>query len=253
MSQQIKILYRNILENSTVAVTSENSSFPAWRLYDRAIDNLFKGNSTPANFYITADQGVTIQYDVDRLLIPPGHNLDGLTIKVQYSTDNFAADINDAVSWVQSGSGLIDKSFTSQNKRYWRLNIASPASAPELAEMFLGKTYTFAVNPLYGARQGRKRNIFSDETRSGYDRDVKFGELRKFRAYEFKNSEDADQAELEAVETHCEGVKPVWLEDHKGNVFFAKMTNEEDFGLDNEDGAVTYYSHRREFREVLGR
>jgi hypothetical protein len=37
------LLYRNILENSTVTVTNENSDYPKWRLHDRDIGKLFKG------------------------------------------------------------------------------------------------------------------------------------------------------------------------------------------------------------------
>ena len=72
----IYLLYRNILENSTVTTTNENSDYPKWRLHDRDIGKLFKGTST-ANHTIKADQGASPQYDVDTLIIPAGHNLIG--------------------------------------------------------------------------------------------------------------------------------------------------------------------------------
>lgn len=250
MANQVKIIYRNILENSTITVTTENTSFPKYRLYDRDIGKLFKGTAFASPFAIKADQGASPIYEVDRLLIPVGHNLNGLACSLRYSTDNFVSDDHEAVGWTQANALLIDKIFTAQTKQYWKLNITAPATIVELPEMFLGKSYTFLMNPLLGARQGRKRNIQSDETRSGYDRDVKFGELRRIRAYELRDLAAAQQVEFEAWETLCEGVKPFWVEDHLGNVMFMKRLNEEDFGYDMDD---PLYSVRLELREVLGR
>jgi len=248
MGNQVKIVYRNILENSTIAVTTENTSFPKYRLCDRDIGKLFKGTAFANPFSIMVNQGATLIYEVNRLLIPVGHNFNGLALALYYSTN--AVDWYLSVSWTQADALLIDKTFTAQTKQYWQLNIYAPATIVELPEMFLGKSYTFLMNPLLGARQGRRRNVQSDETRSGIDRDVKFGELRRFRNYELKDMDQSQETELEAMETLCEGVKPIWLEDHLGNVFFAKILSEEDAGYDMDD---PLYSRTMQFREVLGR
>lgn len=52
----ITFVYDNILESGTVTVTSEDSDYPAYRLYDRDIGKLFKGDSSPANFYVMISQ-----------------------------------------------------------------------------------------------------------------------------------------------------------------------------------------------------
>lgn len=228
MASTIIVSYRNVLETGTVTVTSENTSFPKERLFDRDIGLLFKGNSTPANFYITLNQDVTV-YEVNRLIIPANHNLDGLTIKLEYSTDNFSGDINDAVTpWVQSGSGQIDKSFTAQTKQYWRLNIASPASAPELHEMYLTKDVSFAHNPLYGSMIGTRRNILTDQTQSGITRKVKLGELRKIRTYSM-NVGNTQKSDFESWEAHCEGVKSFYIHDYDDACVFMEMLNDLEF------------------------
>jgi len=235
MTQQVEVCYRNILETGTVAVTSENASFPAYRLYDRDIGKLFKGNSTPANFYITIDQGAVTSYEIDRLLIPAGHNLTGLAIKVQYSTDNFSGDTNDAASWTQSGSGLIDKSFTAQTKRYWRLNIAAPGSAPELAEMFLTKQYTFQRNPNYGLREKPyQKNIVRNETKSGRVRKIKNGEPRRSRAYALTRITAAQRADLESWESVLDSIKNFYIEDVNGTLFFAELIDDLEFSMEHE-------------------
>jgi peptidoglycan/xylan/chitin deacetylase (PgdA/CDA1 family) len=199
----------------------------------------------------TAEFAADDPYQIDRLIIPVGHNLTSLSLKFQYSSDNFVSDIHDSLSWFQSGVALIDMPLTALTKNYWRLNIASPASAPELPEMFVGKTYTFLTNPLFGARQGRRRNEYNDESLSGLDFGVQFGDPRRFRAYELKDMGTSQKAEFEAFETLCGGIKPFWVEDHLGNVMFMKKINEEDFGYDGED-ADALYSCRLDLREVLG-
>jgi hypothetical protein len=50
------LLYRNILENSTITVSNENASFPKWRLHDRDVGKLFKGTAS-TDHQIIADQG----------------------------------------------------------------------------------------------------------------------------------------------------------------------------------------------------
>lgn len=252
MAQQVKIIYRNILENSIVEVTTEDASFPAYRLFDRDIGKLFKGTDFSSPFTILLDQGAVISYEVNRLIIPFGHNLNGLACSLRYSTDNFGSDDHEAVGWTQGNALLIDKTFTAQTKQYWKLNITAPATIVEMPEMFLGKSYTFIVNPLFGAREARKRNELNDQTRSGLDFDVQFGDLREYRAYEMKDIESAQKAEFKALETLCGGVKPFWLEDHLGNLIYGKKISEEDFGYDGED-ADAFYSCRIEFRQVLGR
>ncbi len=250
---QVEILYRNILENSTLTVTTESASFPKYRLADRDIGKLFKGTAFASPFAIKADQGATTIYEVDRLIIPVGHNLSGLACSLRYSTDNFSADDHEAVGWTQGDALLIDKSFTAATKRYWKLNVTAPATIVEMPELFLGKNYIFAANPLWGAREIRRRNVVADTTRAGYDRDVKFGESKRARAYELKDILAAQKAELEALEALCEGVKGFYLDDHTGTVIFGKLLSELDFGYDSEEGAVAYYSCRLDFREILGR
>lgn len=233
MTQFGKLCYLNIFESGTVTVTSENPSYPKYRLYDRDIGKLFHGNSTPANFYITVDQGAS-PVEVNRLFIPAGHNLDTLALKLQYSTDNFVADINDAVSWVQSGSGLIDKAFAAQTKQYWRLNIAAPASAPELAEIFLSKVYTFERNPNYGLKERKQKNVERFETISGRMRRIKNGEVRRKREYQFTKITGQQRDDFTDWDNATDGTKAFYFEDINGEVFFAESLDDLEFDMESE-------------------
>ena len=328
MAEQVKICYKNILETSTVTVTTENTSFPKYRLYDRDISKLFKGTGFASPFAILLGQGAVISYEVDRLIIPARHNLNGLACSLRYSTDNFSADDHEAVGWTQGDALLINKPFTAQTKQYWKLNIPTGPSlnglagscaagtlidqgginwttagviigsivtrvvdgkygivtsittsgggpddliifaggtspvfnlfdaytvttglTPELTEIFLGKTYTFQANPLIGSREGWKRNLSSEETESGLDRDVKLGESRRYRDYELSNIESAQKADFESWEAECQGVKPFWVIDHYGVAIYMKMLNELEFTYLLDDPS---YGCILRLREVLG-
>lgn len=105
----IKCAYKNILETSLVSLTAgtEDSVYPLYRLYDRNIGRLFKP-TLAETIEIKADQGATGNLAVDRLLIPAGHNLDGMTLDIFYSED----DINYTPAtprWTPSGNGLMDR------------------------------------------------------------------------------------------------------------------------------------------------
>ena len=223
MTTLIKIAYRNILENSTVTTTNENASFPKYRLSDRDIGKLFKFSAASNPSRITIDQGAATQYPASRLFIPAGHNLNGLTVTLQYSTDNFAADNHDAVQWAQAGAGLIDKAFTEQTKRYWRLNIAAPGAPCELAEMFLTKPYEFPRNPSWGFGTGNRLNVLRDETLSGKVRLIKNGAPRKERTYDLTRIQSAQKTEMETWESVSEGIRAIYIEDESAAVFFAEV------------------------------
>src|SRR4030042_6311262 len=100
MTQLIKLLYRNILESGTVTVTSEDTAYPKYRLYDRDIGKLSKKTAQSLLLYgsghlygtgkkygqgsshvISVDQG-SVSYEIDRLIIPAGHNLNTMIIRL---------------------------------------------------------------------------------------------------------------------------------------------------------------------------
>jgi hypothetical protein len=234
MTQQVKLCYRNILENSTVAVTTENSSFPKYRLHDRDIGKLFKATAYANPFSIILDQGAVTSYEVDRLLIPAGHNLSGLACSLRYSIDNFVSDDHEAIGWTQGDALLIDKSFTAQTKRYWKLNITAPATIVEIPEMYLTKQYTFQRNPSYGLEDRIKRNISRWETQSGRVRRVKNGDPRRARRYDLTKITGTQKTEFESWESVCEGIKYFYIEDINGVVFFAELIEEIFFRMENE-------------------
>jgi len=224
----IKVAYRNILENSTITVTTENASFPKYRLYDRDIGKLFKGTAFASPFAIVADQGATTIYEIDRLIIPVGHNLNGLACSLRYSTDNFSADDHEAVGWTQGDALLIDKTFTAQTKRYWKLNVTAPATIVQLSEMFLSKLYTFERNFSYGSKVGKQKNVLRNETQSGRVRRIKFGEPRLSAIYDLLIL-TVQKTSFEAWDSVTEGTKYFYVWDENGTPYFMELLNDLDF------------------------
>ena len=246
---QIKILYRNILENSTVTPSNENSTYPSYRLYDRDIGKLFKGNSSVGDFYITIDQGASASnpiYAIDHLVIPIGHNLNGSSMMLEYSTGGAYVS---ATSWSQSSTGTINKTITTTgNHRYWRLDIVQATAVPELPELFLGQDYTFQRNPSFGSRTGIKANVMREETQSGKRRAIQLGELRETRTYDLSVIETTQKDDFETWIEHTEGLKPVYLTDEEGNVLYVELLNDLDFSYKARNNI---YSVVLEFQEVI--
>jgi len=225
MTQKIKVMYRNILENSTVTSTDENASFPLYRTYDRDIGKLFKFNSHPANLFIQADQGVAIEYPVSRLIIPVGHTLNGLNCKLQYShTGAWAGEQTDALSWAQTNALIIDKAFTEFSERYWRLLITSdPAAPPALPELFLTKPYQFVRNVSWGFTSGNRLNVNRLEALSGKVNYIMNGVVRKERGYQLTRILDAQKTEFDTWQSTTEGIRGLYIEDQGAAVYFAEV------------------------------
>lgn len=223
----VTFVYRNILETGTVTSTDANASFPLARLYDRDIGKLFKFNSHAANLYIKVNQTPVI-YPVCRLIIPAGHTLNGLNLKLQDSTTGaYGGEEHDSLSWAQADALIINKTFNVLTKQYWRLLITSdPATPPELPELYITNDVPFVENPSFGSQVGTKKNLYQDQTQSGLSRKVKLGEFKRVRSYDLTHIGDAQKVDLETWDTHCEGVKSFYILDHNGVLIFMEMTSD---------------------------
>ncbi len=131
---------------STFSATSTKAmgDYDADYLHNWLETNLWKSANTTTPMYITYDAGSGNTKQADYLVIL-GHNLNtiGATVTLQYSTDNFAADINDAFTpQAPSADTVYLKEFTDPGaKRYWRLKITGTLSAvPFMALCVWGET-----------------------------------------------------------------------------------------------------------------
>ena len=246
----VKTAHLNILETSTVTLSagSADPAGPLARLWDRNVGRFFKA-AAATTLEVRVDQGGTAPYlSADTLFIPSGHNLDGMTLDIQYSDDD--ASYTPAVSqWVQSGGGLITKSWTPVSARYWKFIVTSPASAPEFTELFLTSSGDWAKNPSRPA--GRLERIFNVahlSTASGADRFLIHGLPRRRCSYLLPSIGEAQKDLLLELNESWAGAKPFWMCDHTGSWMFGRL----DSPLEVAEEAHQRYSARFEFLEVIG-
>jgi len=130
--------YNNILESGAVTVTSEATGFAKENAYDWTPYDWWQALAA-GTVYLTVDMGVNTIVDYWALGF---HNLDDNsgTIKPQYSSDNFASDINDLDTVQTLTNGLpIMRPVTQRNVRYYRFEINSTGSASFIGLLALGK------------------------------------------------------------------------------------------------------------------
>lgn len=120
------------------ALTSSSSpeaatGYPLAHLVDYRPSSLFTFGQTGAR-YVTVDRGAGTLEEIDRVVVPAGHNLATATlIRVHTSTTGvFSGEETLRVGWNQSSepdvSGIIDKEFTAEtDDRYVRFYVLSPA------------------------------------------------------------------------------------------------------------------------------
>jgi hypothetical protein len=243
----IKNAYINILETSSVSLStgSASTSYPLYRIYDRDIGRLFKAGSS-ATLEILINQG-TAGTAVDRMLIPPGHNLQGMALSLQNSTNN--STFATVYSCTQADTALISATFATNIMQYWKLAITSPATAPQIPELFLTRDYAWESDPhLYSV--GSLEDVFNvenDVVAGGQDRFLVFGNPKKQRNYKVVGADSTQETNIVALNNAWGGYKPFWLFDHTSAWIYGKLVSPLNLKIDD----MNIYSFDFNFLEVL--
>ncbi|HDH51212.1 MAG TPA: hypothetical protein ENH31_00310 [Nitrospirae bacterium] len=249
---QVKCCAINILETSSVSLSAgtEDPDYPLYRLYDRDIGKLHKITAA-VTMEVKIDQGSTGNLAIDRLLIPAGHNLDGMTLDFEYSDDD-AAYTPGVTQWVQSGNGLIDKAPVLSTHRYWLFRVNSPSSIPEIPELFLTLSKEWIQNPsLPWDPLDDEFNVEHDQTAGGQDRFLIHGDPKKQRNYAGYKVEDTQKDDILEINNAWAGAKPFFLCDHNGVWIYGMLTQRIMMRQEDEHESGGLYSFDFPFREVL--
>lgn len=139
------IMYNSIIGDATISVTSEATGYEKENAYDDLTFDYWKP-SAAGTVYYTMDFGSAVTVDAWGVF---AHDLgdNSASIQLQYSTDNFAADVNDFAAAISpSGSEPRLQTGTSQSKRYWRYKIISAAAASKIGGLMLGQHLEISDN-----------------------------------------------------------------------------------------------------------
>jgi hypothetical protein len=222
MGEYITIYPYNIFELGTPSVTGDaDTGYPEARLWDRSRNCYWKDTVTEAKVFLV-DQGSS-PLNVDLLAIL-NHNFDGKDMQWQYSTDNFGADINDAVTdWAQSGYGDIIKTLGSaQNKRYWRVTLSSITN-PMCAEIYMSKGYAFNIQADPSPGHGFDSNVLWSMSVGGEERSILLGEDKRRRNYFLKLGSTDLASFVEAIGYLNHWSYPFFFKDKDGSYFMARF------------------------------
>ncbi|MBI5057008.1 MAG: hypothetical protein HZB61_10380 [Nitrospirae bacterium] len=244
---QVKCCFKNLLETSTVILSAgaEDANYPLYRSYDRDIGKVFKA-AAAVTIEIKIDQGASGNLACDRLLIPAGHNLSGMTLDMKYS-DNDSSYASYVSQWVQGDNNLIDKSWASSTHRYKKFIITSPASIPQLTELFLTQSYIWERNPSRPTGNFLdKLNVERDESVGGHARFFKHGDPRKYRNYPQVRAKTAQKDNAKLMHDAWAGSMPFYLYDHEGIWIFGEILK-----MEMSEQAADSFPFSFEFQEVL--
>lgn len=243
----ITLFTKNILETGTLTVTgTPDTGYPEARLHDRAKSLYWKDTVTEAKDF-TVDAGAAVEID---FLAIANHNFSGETFEFQYSTDNFSADVNDAVDdWVQGDNEDIFKEMSaSQTKRYWQVTMTSMVN-PQCGEIFMSLGHDLEVLAT-DLEKSKITNIRWNRTVGDIERSTKFGDRRRRRSFQLlldSTTLATLRTALDELATAGHDLGPFYIKDLEGDYWLARFVS---------DPLESYeYGHRHvtlDIVEVLG-
>lgn len=141
------ILAENILELGTPAATDTAAGYDVANITDRRPYTYWIAGAAGTK-YVTVDCGVATTADAIGFV---GHNFytSGAEVSVECSDDNFAAETIEALAaFTVTSDRAVLKTFTSKNKRYWRIKMVTAAVAARIGAVLLGDRVTFNTAPV---------------------------------------------------------------------------------------------------------
>lgn len=119
------------------------------RLIDYRLAANMKFSTTATGLFVEVDFGA--DQSLDRLIIPAGHNMAGANLRV-FANDTSPANGGGSIfvhNEASAGAGLLDFSWATVTKRYWRF--ISPTSGQwEFGELWFGQRQQTSTGPRIG-------------------------------------------------------------------------------------------------------
>lgn len=187
---------------------------------------------------------------IDQLFISSGHNLNGMTIDLKYSDDDIT--YTEALTQFYGYPGLIQKSFTAQQRQFWKFIITTPAVIPEIPELFLSPSYEWTLPDILPiAPSGNLNPEFNVEHRqsaSGADRFLIYGDSKRQRIYPLVKCNETQKTNILSFNDSWQGAKPFYLYDHEGTWIYGMLIAPIDLQMYI---STPFYQFNFNFREVI--
>lgn len=182
-----------------------DADYPEDNLIDNRNGSLMKFDAAQTGHYIQVDRGAGTPAAINKIVIPPGHNLDGYDIRVRVDTASDMSSATTVIPAVDPGSGLIDGDFSiSSSHRYVRVDWPTDNFAPELGQLWLTKTMETDRGPEQRWPDGPTFNMIIDKKRSGVEAIVETGPTQREIEYRYRAVKlAADQAILTGLIDYC--------------------------------------------------
>jgi hypothetical protein len=136
--------------DSALTSSSQHADYPRRHLIDRRPSSLFRFNTTTVDEWVKVDRGAGTLEAVDRMIIPPGHNLDTCDLLRIFRSPN-DSDWTQVDGWNQTiesdPDGIIDRTFTSTTNRYLRFNCLEAGTQWEFGQLYFTRTRAITVGP----------------------------------------------------------------------------------------------------------
>jgi hypothetical protein len=134
------LAYNNIMTTGTVTATSSDTSFPVSNLTNWKSARWWKAAATGTH-YINVDAGALVDVDYFGVF---SHNLteQSATVKLQWSNDGATGWTDLTSALAKSESEVIFDTFTSVNKRYFRVEVVAATAIPAIGIIGIGEYVT---------------------------------------------------------------------------------------------------------------
>lgn len=236
----LTLFAQNLLEAATISSDPGDAAEKLGRLVDRAQSIPWTGPSgwgmagmfpiamgmgTPASWIIDVDLGASPSPVTGLALV--NQNITGVSVTLK--ADDTSPPTTTRDTFDPAGATHVLRTFASLTKRYWRLTIPAPATAPSIGEILLGVPRVITESPsLASAARAAVGNRRVATSPAGYQRRVSLGAPRTRLAYAWNGLGATDEtARAAAYSDSHEGALPLLVKDELDVLRWMAIEDEE--------------------------
>ena len=244
----INVNYNSIFSNGTLTAVSSGAA--VWsdvvRLADGFIQRLATTDIAPTGLTeIKIDQTIPGTLAADRLIIPVGHNLGGITLTLEHaSSDSWPGTAAVLTPAIPTAGALFSATFTrvtpAPGNKWWRLSFTKTDAAIQIPELWLTETIELGVsettedgNAVAPMAFPLRPNILVHRTLEGVRSAVEQGATLRGLTVTGESLTATAFADWETFLTAISnGLKAFYIDDPRGVTWFAEVVSSGDISRD---------------------